>query len=487
MDNGLEERERLLGFEEHERNDLKQRIWNEVKLTWRIAFPSILSRITSFGQILVTQSFLGHVGEIELASFALVQSIFLRFVNGILLGMASATETLCGQAFGAGHYHMMGIYLQRSWIVDSVTATIMLPVFIFGTPIMNLLGQQKDIAETGGVMSLWLIPFVYNFVFSFTIQMYLQAQLKNMIIGWLSTATFLLHVLMSWIFVSELDLGIAGAMGSLNISAWLNIIGLFVYIFCGWCPDTWKGFTTAAFTDIFPVIKLSISSGVMICLEFWYNSILVLLAGYMKNATIAISAFSICLNVSAFQLMICLGFLGASCVRVSNELGRGNAKATKFSIKVIVTISASLGVICWFLCLIFGRQISYFFTTSEEIAEEVSKLSVLLSFSLLLNSVQPVLSGVAVGAGLQSMVAYVNLGSYYLVGVPVGVVLAYVANLGVTGLWIGLLGGVAIQTIVLSFIIWRTDWDDQVNKASQRLNKWLLKPSGESDKSSPNK
>ncbi|KAH9771033.1 protein DETOXIFICATION 25 [Citrus sinensis] len=403
MDNGLEERERLLGFEGQERNDLKQRIWKEMKLTWRIAFPSILSRIASFGQILVTQSFLGHVGEIELASFALVQSIFLRFVNGILLGMSSATETLCGQAFGAGHYHMMGIYLQRSWLVDCVTATIMLPVFIFGTPIMNLLGQQKDIAETGGVISLWLIPFVYNFVFSLTIQMFLQAQLKNMIIGWLSTASFLLHVLMSWIFVSELDLGIAGAMGSLNISAWLNIIGLFVYIFCGWCPDTWKGFTSAAFTDILPVIKLSISSGVMICLELWYNSILVLLAGYMKNATVAISAFSICLNVSAFQLMIFLGFLG-----------------------------------------------------------------------------------VAVGAGMQSTVAFVNLGSYYFVGVPTGVLLAYVANLGVTGLWIGLLGGIVIQTIILSFIIWRTDWDDQVNKASQRLNKWLLKPSEKSDRSSPN-
>ncbi|KAH9706521.1 protein DETOXIFICATION 25 [Citrus sinensis] len=408
MDNGLEERERLLGFEEQERNDLKQRIWKEMKLTWRIAFPSILSRITSFGQILVTQSFLGHVGEIELASFALVQSIFLRFVNGILLGMSSATETLCGQAFGAGHYHMMGIYLQRSWLVDCVTATIMLPVFIFGTPIMNLLGQQKDIAETGGVISLWLIPFVYNFVFSLTIQMFLQAQLKNMIIGWLSTASFLLHVLMSWIFVSELDLGIAGAMGSLNISAWLNIIGLFVYIFCGWCPDTWKGFTNAAFTDILPVIKLSISSGVMICLELWYNSILVLLAGYMKNATVAISAFSIwCYSLKATSVV---------------------EKKCIYEINVRV----------------------------------------------------------AVGAGMQSTVAFVNLGSYYFVGVPTGVLLAYVANLGVTGLWIGLLGGIVIQTIILSFIIWRTDWDDQVNKASQRLNKWLLKPSEKSDRSSLN-
>ncbi|XP_052487465.1 protein DETOXIFICATION 27-like isoform X1 [Gossypium raimondii] len=33
------------------------------------------------------------------------------------LGMASALETLCGQAFGAKQYHMFGLYMQRSWIV----------------------------------------------------------------------------------------------------------------------------------------------------------------------------------------------------------------------------------------------------------------------------------------------------------------------------------------------------------------------------------
>ncbi|KAF3945012.1 hypothetical protein CMV_028569, partial [Castanea mollissima] len=42
------------------------------------------------------------------------------------------------------------------------------------------------------------------------------------------------------------------------------------------------------------------------------------------------------------------------------------------------------------------------------------------------------------------------------------------------GLWIGLLCGVLMQTTVLSFIIWRTNWDDQVKKASERLNRWYL-------------
>ncbi|GMY20026.1 protein DETOXIFICATION 24-like [Fagus crenata] len=395
--------------------------------------------------------------------------------------MSSATETLCGQAFGAGQYHMMGIYLQRSWLIDIVTATIMVPLFIFTTPIFRVLGEEEEIAVASEAISLWFIPILYSFVFSFTIQMYLQAQLKNLIIGWLSAASFVLHILLSWIFVNILDFGVNGALGAYNIASWLPIFGEFVYIFGGWCPNSWKGFTKAAFMDLWPVIKLSVSSGVMLCLELWYNSILVLLAGYMKNATVEISAFSICLNIFGWEFMICLGFLGAACVRVSNELGKGNAKAVKFSIKVILGTSTCIGVIFWILCFVFGNKISYLFTSDEEIAEAVSSLSTLLAFSILLNSIQPVLTGVAIGGGLQGIVAIVNICCYYVFGIPIGLLLGYVAGLEVKGLWIGMLCGVLMQTIVLSFIIWRMDWDNQVKKASERLKQWYLNSPEESN------
>ncbi|KAK6243611.1 hypothetical protein QUC31_010020 [Theobroma cacao] len=413
--------ERLLGTEPEE-NSILRRVWEESKKLWRVGFPSMLARVTSFGMFVVTQAFIGRIGEVQLAAYALIQVITVRFANGILLGMSSATETLCGQAFGAKQYHMLGIYLQRSWIINLFTTAVLLPVFIFASPIFKLLGEDDDIASDAGYISLWFIPMLYFFVFSLTIQKYLQCQLRNMIVGWISAGTFILHVLLSWIFVSKLNWGIPGAMSSMIISS---------------------------------------------CLELWYYAILVLLAGYMKNAAISIDAFSI-------------------CVRVSNELGRGNTKAAKFSMKVIICTSLCIGVFFWALCLIFGHQFGYLFTSDEEVAKSVADLSVLLSFSVLLNSVQPILSGkhnnrVAIGAGRQSMVAYVNICSYYVVGVPLGILLGYVAKMEVKGIWIGMIIGVATQTIVLGYITSRTDWDEQVNKASERLNKWFLRPSETSD------
>nr|DAD43590.1 TPA_asm: hypothetical protein HUJ06_001820 [Nelumbo nucifera] len=69
-----------------------------------------------------------------------------------MLGMASALETLCGKAYGAKQYHMLGVYLQRSWIVLFICSLFLLPVFIFTTPILKLLGQDEYIAEVAGII-----------------------------------------------------------------------------------------------------------------------------------------------------------------------------------------------------------------------------------------------------------------------------------------------------------------------------------------------
>lgn len=41
------------------------------------------------------------------------------------------------------------------------------------------------------------------------------------------------------------------------------------------------------------------------------------------------------------------------------------------------------------------------------------------------------LTGVAVGSGWQAMVAYVNIGCYYIIGLPLGFLMGWVFKLGV--------------------------------------------------------
>ena len=96
--------------------------------------------------------------------------------------MASALETLCGQAYGARQYHMLGIYLQRSWIVLFSCSILLLPLFLFATPILKLMGQTDAVAEQSGVVAMWLIPMHLSFPFQFTLQRFLQSQVKTRVL-----------------------------------------------------------------------------------------------------------------------------------------------------------------------------------------------------------------------------------------------------------------------------------------------------------------
>ncbi|KAB1214515.1 Protein TRANSPARENT TESTA 12 [Morella rubra] len=448
--------------------DLVRRVLIESKKLWHIAGPAIFSRLASYSMLVITQAFAGHLGDLELAAISISNNVIVGFDFGLLLGMASALETLCGQAFGAKKYYMLGVYMQRSWIVLFVCCILLLPLYLFASPVLRRLGQPSDVAELSGLVTMWLIPLHFSFAFQFPLQRFLQSQLKTGVIAWVSLVALVVHVFVSWLFVYKLHLGIVGTAITLNFSWWVLVFGLLGYTVFGGCPDTWTGFSPEAFSGLWEFVKLSAASGVMLCLENWYYRVLILMTGNLDNAEIALDALSICMTINGWELMIPLAFFAATGVRVANELGAGNGKGAQFATIVAVGV---IGLFFWLL--IFDNELALIFSSSKPVLEEVHNVSVLLAFTILLNSVQPVLSGVAVGSGWQSFVAYINLGCYYLIGVPLGFVMGWGFHLGVKGIWAGMIfGGTAIQTLVLAIITIRCDWEMEANKAATLLMKW---------------
>ncbi|KAL2246638.1 UNVERIFIED_CONTAM: Protein DETOXIFICATION 27 [Sesamum indicum] len=460
-------------FYNDEEIPLHQRVWIETKKLWRIVGPAIFSRIASYSMFVITQAFAGHLGDLELAGVSIATTVILGFDFGLLLGMASALETLCGQAYGAKKYHMLGVYLQRSWIVLFLCCVVLLPLFFFATPILKLLGQPADVAELSGKVVMWFIPVHFSFAFQFPLQRFLQSQLKNSVTAWVNLAALVVHLLISWLIVYRLQLGVVGTALTLDFSWWVIVFGLFLYTVCGGCPLTWTGFSVEAFSGLWDFLKLSASSGVMLCLENWYYRILVVMTGNLENAKIAVDALSVCMSINGWELMIPLAFFAGTGVRVANELGAGNGKGAKFATIVSVSESVAIGLVFWVLIMLFHNEFALIYTTSEAVLGAVSKLSILLAFTVLLNSVQPILSGVAVGSGWQSYVAYINLGCYYLIGVPLGVLMGWVFHQGVMGIWAGMIfGGTAVQTVILAIITMRCDWEKEAAKATMHVRKW---------------
>ncbi|TXG52291.1 hypothetical protein EZV62_021460 [Acer yangbiense] len=433
----------------------------ESKRLWKIAGPAIFTAICHYSLGALTQTFAGLVGELELAAVSVENSVIAGLAYGIMLGMGSALETLCGQAYGAGQLRMLGVYMQRSWVILLTTACVLVPLYVWSPPILELIGETTEISEAAGKFALWMLPQLFAYALNFPIQKFLQSQRKVLVIAVISAIVLVLHAVFSWLLILKLGWGLTGAAITLNTSWWLIVILQLLYIFITKSDGAWSGFSWLAFSDLWGFVKLSLASAVMLCLEFWYLMVLVVITGRLSNPLIPVDAVSICMNIQGWDAMIAIGFNAAISVRVSNELGAGNSRSAKFAVLVVSVTSVCIGVIAMILVFTTRNKFPYFFTTSDAVAAETTTLAFLLAITVLLNSLQPVLSGVAVGAGWQATVAYINIGCYYIVGLPLGIFLGFTFAFGVEGIWSGMIGGICLQTIILIVVTSLTNWNTE--------------------------
>ncbi|KAL9661542.1 hypothetical protein QQ045_026366 [Rhodiola kirilowii] len=451
--------------------DVKYVTIMESRKLWSIASPIAFNILCNYGINSFTSIFVGHLGNVELSAVAISLSVIANFSFGFLLGMGSALETLCGQAFGAGQVYLLGVYMQRSWIILTATCFVILPLYIYATPVLKLLGQRHDIAEMAGHFSIQTIPQMFSLAINFPTQKFLQAQSKVAVLAYVGIGALLFHVFILWIFVVVMKWGMAGAAAAYNLSAWVIAIAQVIYV-VNWCKDGWKGLSWLAFKEIWAFVRLSIASAVMLCLEIWYFMTIIVLTGHLEDPVLAVGSLSICMNINGWEGMLFIGINAAVSVRVSNELGLGHPRATKYSVVVTVVESLIIGIFFMIVIMVTKDDFSILFTSDPEMRHAVSELAYLLAITMLLNSVQPVVSGVAVGGGWQALVAYINLFCYYVFGLPLGFLLGYKTSLGVQGIWIGMICGTVLQTFILLVITYKTNWSIEVEQASERMRRW---------------
>ncbi|KAL6533209.1 Protein DETOXIFICATION 35 [Orobanche minor] len=350
---------------------------------------------------------------------------------------------------------MLGVYMQRSIIILFTTCILLLPLYVFATPVLKLLGQADDIGNPAGVYTLLIIPQLFSLSITFPSQKFLQAQSKVSVLAWIAFLALASQVFLCWLFINVLDWGVGGAALAFDLTGWATAVAQFVYV-VGWCKDVWKGFSWSAFKEIWVFVRLSLASAVMLCLEIWYMMSIIVLTGHLDNAVSAVGSLSICMNVNGWESMIFIG------INAAISLERARIRTPKS--REILCIYDSLPVPP-------DRDSLYDYRPCNKkpfrcnFHRQQRYATSLLGITMVLNSV-------AVGGGWQAVVAYINLACYYLFGLPLGYVLGYVANLGVVGLWGGMIVGTATQTLLLLLVLYKTNWKKEVEQTTERMRKW---------------
>ncbi|CAA6661254.1 unnamed protein product [Spirodela intermedia] len=365
--------------------------------------------------------FVGHLGELSLAGASMATSFagvtgFSLIRNGHVLRAG----------IRSGQYHMLGIHMQRAMLVLTVVSVPLAFIWAFTGEILLALGQDPDVSREAGSYARWMIPNLFGYALLQCHVRFLQTQsvVTPMMAG--SGATALLHVLICWVLVFKSGLGNRGAAVANCISCWINVAILAVYMRVSpTCKKTWTGFSKEAFNDVLCYVKLAVPSAVMVCLEFWSFECLVLLSGLLPNPTLETSVLSISLNTSSMIFMIPLGLGNVISTRVSNELGAGNPQAAQLAIYVVVFLAVMEGLLVALVTVLVRGIWGYMYSSEEEVVQYLAIMLPIVAASNFMDTIQCVLSGTIRGSGRQKIGALINLGAYYIVGIPSAVLLAF--------------------------------------------------------------
>uniref|UniRef100_A0A0E0E267 Protein DETOXIFICATION n=1 Tax=Oryza meridionalis TaxID=40149 RepID=A0A0E0E267_9ORYZ len=396
------------------REEVKKQLW--------LAGPLVAGALLRYVIQMISLMFVGHLGELPLAGASMANSL--------------TTVT--------------GFSLLRAMLLLTAVSVPLAVVWFFTGDILLLFGQDADIAAEAGAYARWMIPALFAYGLLHCQIRFLQTQNVVLPVMAASGATALCHLLVCWLLVYAAGMGNRGAALSNAVSYWINVAILAVYVrMSSSCKKTWTGFSTEAFRDALGFFRLAVPSALMVCLEMWSYEILVLLSGRLPNPKLQTSVLSISLNTASLVWMIPFGLGCAISTRVSNELGAGRPHAARLAVRVSVFMAISEGLVIG-LVLVSVRNIwGHAYSNEEEVVKYIGKMLLVISVSNFFDGIQCVLSGVARGCGWQKIGSCINLGAYYIVGIPSAYLVAFIFHLGGMGLWLGITCGILVQVVLL--------------------------------------
>ncbi|KAL7141655.1 hypothetical protein ABFS83_08G068400 [Erythranthe nasuta] len=431
------------------------------RVNW-IALPMIVVTVSQFLLRVSPMFMLGHLDQLSLSSASIATSLCNVTGFSVVFGMSSALETLCGQAYGAEQYQRVGTFTYGAILCLFIVCLPVSLLFIFTEKLLLLTGQDPLISAEAGKFAIQLIPTLFPYAILQCLVRYLQSQSLIFPMVWSSLASLFFQLPLCWAFVFKLNLGNSGAAFSIGISYWFNVVLLVLYVkYSPSCNKTRPSVSMDALATMREFVQLAVPSAAMVCLEWWSFELIFLLSGILPNPQLQTSVLSICFTISTLHYHIPYSFGAAASTVISNELGASKPEAARVTLHAVLVLSIAELLLASILVVICGPILGYVFSQEKEVVEYVKQMAPFLSVSIIMDGLQAVLSGVARGSGWQHIGAYVNLGSYYLVGTPLALLLAFVFDLNGKGLWTGLAAGATVQSIALSLVTCFTNWNKQ--------------------------
>jgi len=203
--------------------------------------------------------------------------------------------------------------------------------------------------------------------------------------------------------------------------------------------------------------------------EWWSWELVGLAASFLGPVSLAAQSVLLVSSSSTYQAPFALSV--ATSVRVGNLLGEENGKRAGIAARVSLLMTLGIAVIFSGMFVIFRERWSYLFNGDPKVASLVASVLPLVALFQVFDGLSGTTGGILRARGRQTTGALLNLSAYYIIGIPLGLFLAFSRGTGLVGLWVGLTSALVYSAIIGVWLCVRTDWDKEVQKVRDRVEK----------------
>ncbi len=439
---------------------LRQHIYTNFAL----AGPVMLSMLGQVMTGVADSVMIGWTGATPLAAASLANVVFtLLLTFGI--GITYAITPLVAEAHGRNSPGEVTSILRHGLLIGTVAGAVLVGTGFLLTPAMRYINQPEEVVALA-------IPYQHIILVSIFPTMIFQTGrqfaegLHHTFQAMVVVITCnLINIGLNYVFIFGKmgfpELGITGAGWATLISRILMGLWMMAYIYYSRPFVPYRaGFTWGNYSGryISKLLHIGIPAGIQFIFEVSAFGFSAIMMGWL--GTTALAAHQIAINLATISYMMTSGLGAAATIRVGNYLGQRNYTLLRESAFTLLGMGAVIMVL-WGVVFVTARyQLPALYIGSPEVIHTAASLLIIAGLFQLWDGLQVVCAGALRGLQDVKIPSVLIFIAYWIIGLPLGYVLAFYLNWGPEGIWAGLLIGLFITATAM---VWR------FNKLSRKL------------------
>ncbi len=425
----------------------------EVPALVRLAVPLVagLAASTLLG---VTDSLmLAPLGEVPLAAVGLTGAVAMILYASVW-GLLSAISVRVGAAWGAGQGRRIALLLRNGlalgWIVGVLGACVMMALFL----VLPLLRQPPEVLAVllpyWLAMSLAMIPFSVLTVF--------KATFEAIDRPWTGAGFALLAVVINvplnyaliWGLGPLPALGLTGAGIASLLAEGMALLAAWAFWRLAPSMRRLRLRKPLSPAEIASALREGAPLGILYVGETGAMSVATLMIGTF--GALALAGNQVALSLAGVLYMVPLGMAGAVAIRVAQIRGAANAAALRPVIWAATGLATGWLVGSALLLAFGGRALAALVTEDPAVIAVAASILGIFALSQVMDGVQSTLTGALRGLSDTGFPAVVSTLAYWVLGLPLGWVLANQGGMGPAGVWLGF---VIALSLACAPLFWR--------------------------------